>query len=506
MPRFRLLILTVSIFCFSAFPALASDCTAPVLHYQLKGFYPGGWFGQTVANVGDLNGDNVPDFMVSAPLAKVGTLSQAGSVYAYSGLDGSLLYQLNGSIVAEHFGGSYSGSNHAIAGIGDINGDGRSDFVVGAPDANYAAVFSGADGDSLYKIWGDSTTNSLGHTVAGTEDINGDQIPDFIIGSSRRVFVFSGADGTVLFEKTGAPGHTTFGWSIAGPGDINGDNKPDLLIGEYFALNPDISRNTGATFAYSGLDSSLLYQRNGSNSHDLMGWSVAGCGDLDGDGNNDFITSAPSFDNYYCEDFGPSFAYVFSGATGDLLFEKTAGPSDAFGLSVDGGGDVNGDGNFDFIVGAPGEFSTSRCMEAEGAKKRGAYVYSGTDGELIFQITNPLDFPYYHLGWSVAFAGDVNGDGKTDVILGDPGLLVASHQDSGAAYVYVSKTVPKGDLNFDSTLTIADITNLLNVVFIDSSSAISPCTADLNCDGASSPADIILLLNRVFLQTALPCS
>ncbi len=502
MPHFRLLLLAIFIFCFSVPPALASDCTAPVLHYQLKGSYPGGWFGQTVANVGDLNGDSVPDFMVSAPIARVGAISQAGSVYAYSGLDGSLLYQLNGTTVAEQFGGSFGGPNHAIAKIGNIDGDGISDFIVGAPYANYAAVFSGADGDSIYRIQGDSTTNSLGHTVAGTGDINGDLIPDFMIGSSRRVFVCSGADGTILFEKTGSPEQTSFGWSIAGPGDINGDEKPDLLIGEYFALRPDLIR-TGAALAYSGADSTLIYQKYGLNRREFMGSALAGMGDLDEDGNNDFITGAPSISNSYNDDVGPSSAYIHSGATGELIFEKTAGPFDAFGWSVDGNGDVNGDGKPDFIVGAPGEFSLHLNM---GPEKYGAYVYSGTNGELLFQITKPFEWPYDNLGWSVAFSGDVNGDGKTDVILGAPGSLIAGSQDSGAAYVYVSKTVAKGDLNFDSTLTIADVTNLLNVVFIDNSSAISPCTADLNCDGTFSPGDIVLLLNRVFLQTALPCS
>ena len=503
MSKFRFLALTFFLLCFFAFPAFASDCTAPVLHYQLKDFSPGGWFGISVNGIGDLNGDSKPDLIVSAPKTRPNGIMGAGSVYIYSGEDGNLLYQLNGQTAGEAIGGSYNESaNRAIAGIGDINGDGKSDFIIGAPMANYAAVFSGNDGNLIYKFQGDSTTNSLGHSVAGIGDINGDTIPDFVIGSSRRVFVFSGVDGTILFKKTGAPQQITFGSSVAGPGDLNGDGNPDLLIGDYFWRHPD-SGSIGAALAFSGVDSSLLYQRNGAHSHDFMGWSVAGAGDLDGDGNNDFISGAPS---HWDDRYGPfdsSFVSVYSGATGDLIFEKTAGPFDAFGSSVDGNGDVNGDGKPDFIVGAPGYYNLFIAM---GAEKRGAYVYSGADGELLFQITNPLDFPYYHLGWSVAFAGDVNGDGKTDVILGDPGSLIASNQDSGAAYVYVSKTVPKGDLNFDSSLTIADITNLLNVVFVDKSSAISPCTADLNCDGTSSPGDIVLLLNRVFLQTALPCS
>ncbi|MGH8003238.1 MAG: FG-GAP repeat protein, partial [Limisphaerales bacterium] len=129
------------------------------------------------------------------------------------------------------------------------------------------------------------------------------------------------------------------------------------------------------------------------------------------------------------------------------------------------------------------------------------YVYSGADGTLIYQAKSPVLYDYF--GTSIADVGDIDGNSKADIIVGATGSRAI---DSGTVYIFISKTVPKGDLNFDSTLTIADITNLLNVVFIDNSSAISPCTADLNCDGQFSPADIVLELNRVFLGSAFPCS
>lgn len=507
MLQFRYLPLTIFIFYFAVIPALASDCTAPVLLYTLKSANADGSsndFGISVARLGDINGDGKPDFIVGAPDNSPDGIGWAGSAFVYSGADGSLLYQVNGTDRANHLGTS-------VAGLGDINGDGIPDFAASAPGdmfhPAYVAVYSGADGTLLFKIGNLLRASYPFFPVAGVGDVNGDGRPDFAVGipdaspnnlgSAGSVYVYSGSDGSFLYEIDGIASRDGLGFSIAAMGDISGDGKVDLLIGAPFADTSLLNRySNGRVAIYSGADKSVIQEHFGANPFDYLGWSVAVIGDVNKDGKTDFIAGAPFMSNNG-DTLRPSYARVFSGASGDILFEMKSRPTDELGISVSGLTDADGDGTPDFIIGAPGgiDFRTDQAT-LYGA----AYVYSGANGALIYQVKSPREMDF--MGRSVADAGDLNGDGKTDIILGAPTLL---NDSLAAVYVFVSKTVPKGDLNADSMLTMADVAELLNVVFVDNTLAISPCTADVNCDGALTPADLILLLNRVFLQTPLPC-
>ena len=121
-----------------------------------------------VAAPGDVNGDGRADFIVGAPNDAPGGLSQAGSAYVFSGADGSLLYQRTGDTVLDRFG-------YFVSGAGDVNGDGRADFIVGAPtdapgglsQAGSAYLFSGADGSLLYQRTGDTAGDNFGRSVGG---------------------------------------------------------------------------------------------------------------------------------------------------------------------------------------------------------------------------------------------------------------------------------------------------------------------------------------------------
>jgi len=502
MPKFRLLLLAIVILCFSAFPALASDCTAPVLHYRISSDAPGSYFGISLAAIGDIDGDGKTDFIVGAPYANPDGIIEAGSAYVYSGADGTLLRQIKGVSKADYFGRS-------ISGIGDVNGDGRPDFLVGSPKG-YARAYSGAGDSLLYEISFPGIWADFWHfALAGIGDIDGDNKPDFIIGLplnspnniawAGSAFIYSGSDGASLCQIDGTGDGDLLGFSVAGMGDITGDQKADFLVGVMRGDTSFLGHYwNGSANVYSGSDRSLLQQEFGDKLHDFFGWSVAAVGDLDGDGKGDVIAGAP-YESGGPEPVRPSYGKVFSSISGDVLFEISGEPTSRLGLSVKGLSDVNGDGTPDFMVGAPGGFS---YFPEQATPTGAAYVYSGIDGSLIFSTRSSVLWD--HFGWSVTGTGDLNDDGKEDIIIGAP-FSSYPNRDTGVVYVFASKTVPKGDLNFDSTLTIADITNLLNVVFIDQSLALSPCTADLNCDGAFSPGDIVLLLNRVFLQTALPC-
>ena len=393
---------------------------------------------------GDVNGDGVPDFIVGARFDDpAGGGSNAGSAYVFSGADGSLLYHMTGDTASDEFG-------HSVSLAGDVNGDGRADFIVGARlddpagggiNAGSAYVFSEADGSLLYHMTGDTVGDQFGYSVSGAGDVNGDGRADFIVGAhlddpagggtdAGSAYVFSGADGSLLYHVTGDTAVDQFGYSVSGAGDVNGDGKADFIVGAYIDDPAGGGTDAGSAYVFSGTDGSLLYQRTGDTASDFFGISVSGAGDVNGDGRADFIVGANA-DDPAGGGTNAGSAYVFSGADGSLLYQRTGDTaSDFFGYSVSMAGDVNGDGRADFIVGA--RFDDP----AGGGNSAGsAYVFSGADGGLLYQRTG--DSASDNFGWSVSGAGDVNGDGRADFIVGarldDP---AGGGTDAGSVYVF----------------------------------------------------------------------
>ncbi len=393
---------------------------------------------------GDVNGDGYADFIVGAFLDDpVGGGTDAGSAFVFSGADGSLLYQVSGDTASDFFGISVSGA-------GDMDGDGKADFIVGAyfddpagggSNAGSAYVFSGADGSLLYQRTGDTPGDSFGVSVSGAGDVNGDGKSDFIVGAYRddpagggtdagSAFVFSGADGSLLYQKTGDTASDNFGYSVSGAGDVNGDGKADFIVGAYRDDPVGGGTDAGSAYVFSGAAGSLLYQVSGDTASDFFGWSVSGAGDVNGDGKSDFIVGA-RLDDPPGGGTDAGSAYVFSGADGSLLYQRTGDTAgDEFGFAVSMAGDVNGDGKADFIVGAhlddpPGG----------GSDAGSAYVYSGSDGRLLYHVTG--DSASDTFGISVSGPGDVNRDGFTDFIVGayqdDP---AGGGTDAGSTFVF----------------------------------------------------------------------
>jgi hypothetical protein len=363
--------------------SFTTSSSSAELYYQKNGAVAGDRFGFSVSTVGDVNGDGKSDFIVGAYYADPGGLSAAGTAYVYSGATGTVLYTLNGAAANDYFGFSVSTA-------GDVNGDGKSDFIVGA---------YGADPEGL--------------SAAGT------------------AYVYSGATGAVLYTLNGAATGDRFGYSVSTAGDVNGDGKSDFIVGAYGA-DPGGSSLAGSAYVYSGATGTLLYTLNGAAAGDCFGYSVSTAGDVNGDGKSDFIVGA-----YLASPAGvgayAGSAYVYSGATGTVLYTLNgAAASDYFGCSVSTAGDVDGDGKSDFIVGA--FYADPGGLSAAGT----AYVYSGATGTVLYTLNGAAANDYF--GISVSTAGDVNGDGKSDFIVGaygaDPGGLL----DAGTAYVYSGAT------------------------------------------------------------------
>jgi sugar lactone lactonase YvrE len=214
---------------------------------------------------------------------------------------------------------------------------------------------------------------ALGYQVLGTQDINGDQIEDIvataIVVTSPKVKAISGNDGSTIWEQMYSGSlFSDFGVSLAKIKDINGDNKDDIVVGAPKA-DPGGLTNAGSVFVYSGKTGALLYTIDGTSSNLQLGISLSDVPSLDGDNIADLIIGAA-----YTNNQGKVF--VYSGQNGSLLWEKTgAANQDKFGSAVLGIKDINGDNKGEVIVGAPGNFFS----------KGRIYVYSGTDGALLWE-------------------------------------------------------------------------------------------------------------------------
>ena len=232
-------------------------------------------------------------------------------------------------------------------------------------------------------------------------------------------------DGAQLAQTDGATAGPELGQAIAGIGDVNGDGVPDALVGAPSAT-PLGMIMAGEAVVYSGATKSPIRSHDGAAAGDQFGWSVAGVGDVDGDGVPDYAVGAPSADPFGRTDAGS--VYLYSGATGALLYRVDGlAAGDAFGFSVAGVGDINGDGVSDILVGA---ISTAPGGRVDAGS---AYLLSGTNGSTIWTFDAPEQGD--GAGWTVGLLGDVNSDGTPDLIVGAPSASPSGLDDAGTIFI-----------------------------------------------------------------------
>jgi hypothetical protein len=311
------------------------------------------------------------------------------------------------------FGDDQAGDmGYSVSSAGDVNGDGWLDVVVGiyledhgtATRAGGARVLSGADGSILYKFAGSAKDDDFGWSVANAGDVNGDGYSDIVVGAYQisgkgYLRVFSGKDGTTLFDRSGDSSRDHLGASVAGLGDVNGDGLADFAAG--IPDRDSAGTDSGSVRVYSGVDGSTLYTVNGGAARDELGACLASVGDLDGDGVRDFIVSSAA-----------NYARVYSAKSGTLLKTLTGDPANPgyFGGHVGSAGDVDGDGVCDLIVGAGTAFLGP--PNGQGA----AYVYSGKTFGLIYSVGGENSDDLF--GVAVSGCGDVDHDGFADFLVG----------------------------------------------------------------------------------------
>jgi hypothetical protein len=309
---------------------LTGDMSVSEGLFEVIGTSAGDAAGLTVALLGDMDGDGLSEVIVGAPNVDGagGTLLNSGAAYVFrGGSAGSVLTRDAPTSIVGLASGDYGGQ--AVAPAGDVNGDGLADLLFSAPnessagtEAGMMGVFLGPATGALSLATADATRmgeaagDHAGSSLAPLGDMNGDGFDDVLVGAPDQSFGGTGAGAAyVLLGPISGPGTLTFahgtivgrlawdhaGNSVANVGDATGDGELDMLIGAYIEDSGGL--NAGAAFMVAGPLTGTRYLTNadagfiGEAESDLAGWSVAGPGDVDGDGLGDVLVGAPQNDN-----------------------------------------------------------------------------------------------------------------------------------------------------------------------------------------------------------------
>ncbi len=427
--------------------------TTPFFKY--KGLGSGSAMGGSLSVAGDVNGDGFSDIIL-------GMQNLLGAAAIYHG--GTYLIDVPAAMNAPppmivSPGMAMARTGWSVANAGDVNGDGYSDVLIGAPDAS-----NGQAGEGLVHVHygtqsGIGTTPDLvlemniagaafGYSVRTAGDVNGDGYADVVVGAPHaggtgRAYVFLGGPAglsSMPAQMISGTAGSLFGASVSTAGDINGDGYSDVVIGL-----PGVGRVRIHLGTPAGLDPAMNIQLNAPQAGSDFGISVATAGDVNGDGLSDVIVGAPALSSG-----GPGVgaAYVYHGATTGLnptaALQLVGDQANCrFGISVSSAGDLNGSGYSDVVIGAD---RWTSGQAAEGA----AFVYYGSPGGVLATGSTTLqsNVTGANFGFCVAEAGDVNGDGYADIVIGAPhfnGQLT----EQGRVYVFHGRPggpPPTGDM------------------------------------------------------------
>ena len=271
--------------------------TGAMVREQLGETY-GSQFGYATDGGFDVDNDGVKDVLVGAPGYDVGTaFDNRGKAYLYSGATGSLIWSVTGAVPSENAGFS-------VAFVGDVNADGRTDFAVGFSGASAlrgrVEVRSGLDNSILVNLQGALSGDRFGASLAYTGDLTGDGIPDLLVGApyqsvnsiAGRAYLYQLPSGTLVrtFDGTQAAEHAS--WGMCSVADINADGVRDVIIGSPDYDSPTLT-DAGRARAFSGATGTFLWEHVGPLIHMKAGIDVDETADLDGDLVADVVVGIP---------------------------------------------------------------------------------------------------------------------------------------------------------------------------------------------------------------------
>ena len=371
--------------------------TSAAQDQQVLYSYDGNFFenlGSDVAGIGDVDGDGFQDFLISVAGSSAGG-TDSGRIRVHSGRLGTALLVLDGSASHDSLGAS-------LAGLPDLDGDGTADVFGGATQSpggtGYARAFSGATGAALFTFQGDSSGDRFGADVASAGDVDGDGVADLIVGAPEPgdagngpgfARVFSGASGAVLHDVSGTSVGDVFGSEVSGAGDADGDGFADFLVGA--AGESGGAFDSGRVRVFSGVDGTVIHTFDGQFSNEGLGIAASSAGDVDADGTVDYVVGANPL-------FVTGEIFVFSGSTGAVIHALVGAPGDQIGQAV--------------AVHVAGSPQPSGGPDANGF----AQVLSGADASPLHTFFGNEEDEGF--GRAVGSPGDVNGDGEPDFIVG----------------------------------------------------------------------------------------
>jgi Ca2+-binding RTX toxin-like protein len=385
----------------------------PLTQMRIDGAVAGDHVGSAIAGIGDQNGDAAPDLLIGALLAERGALVDAGAVYVVFASAAAPSVDLNdlgtagsgeGFVIRGEAAGDRAGA--ALGAIGDLNGDGRADILVGAAGSNAG----GADSGAAYVVWGRATDTPVVLTAATA--------------------------GTAGFRIRGEAAGDAAGTALVAIADLNGDGLGEILLGA--PGNDAGGREAGAAYVVFGkasgtevnLDNIAIgvggFRITGARAGDLAGMQVAALGDVNADGLADMLITASEeafvvFGQAVTDEI--KLSKVRDGIGGYDIRAEAAG--DMLDMVVAGGGDLNRDGINDLVIGTR--------HNAEGGGEAGAVyvVWGGASSRVDLSAVamgaggaKIVGAAGSGTGASVAVVADMNGDAAADLVIGAPGAGV----------------------------------------------------------------------------------